>query len=143
MTIVSDNGTELTSNAILRWADDHKVEWHYIAPGKPVQNAFVESFIGRLRDELLNETCSARSYTPAPRWKPGAPITTRQATLAARLAEPRHLRRATAVRCAALHRRLRSADRRHTRPRGQNRPPNSNRRWIKVGGNVTVTIKSF
>ena len=55
-TIVSDNGTELTSNAILRWADDHKVGWHYIAPGKPVQNAFAESFIGRLRDELLNET---------------------------------------------------------------------------------------
>ena len=54
-TIVSDNGTELTSNAILRWADDHKVDWHYIAPGKPVQNAFAESFIGRLRDELLNE----------------------------------------------------------------------------------------
>jgi putative transposase len=37
-------------------ADDHKVSWHYIAPGKPVQNAFAESFIGRLRDELLNET---------------------------------------------------------------------------------------
>ena len=55
-TIVSDNGTELTSNAILRWADDHKVAWHYIAPGKPQQNAFIESFIGRLRDELLNET---------------------------------------------------------------------------------------
>ena len=54
--IVSDNGTELTSNAILQWADDHKVAWHYIAPGKPVQNAFAESFIGRLRDELLNET---------------------------------------------------------------------------------------
>ena len=55
-TIVSDNGTEFTSNAVLRWADDHKVNWHYIAPGKPVQNAFAESFIGRLRDELLNET---------------------------------------------------------------------------------------
>jgi putative transposase len=54
--IVSDNGTELTSNAILQWADDHAVAWHYIAPGKPVQNAFAESFIGRLRDELLNET---------------------------------------------------------------------------------------
>ncbi len=55
-TIVSDNGTEFTSNAILRWADDRKVGWHYIAPGKPVQNAFIESFNGRLRDELLNET---------------------------------------------------------------------------------------
>jgi putative transposase len=54
--IVSDNGTEFTSNAILRWADDHKVAWHYIAPGKPTQNAFIESFNGRLRDELLNET---------------------------------------------------------------------------------------
>ena len=55
-TIVSDNGTELTSNAILRWADEHKIAWHYIAPGKPTQNAFVESFNGRLRDECLNET---------------------------------------------------------------------------------------
>ena len=52
-TIVSDNGIELTSNAVLRWADDHKVAWHYIAPGKPPQNAFAESFIGRLRDECL------------------------------------------------------------------------------------------
>ena len=54
--IVSDNGTELTSNAILTWADRHKLAWHYIAPGKPAQNAFIESFNGRLRDELLNET---------------------------------------------------------------------------------------
>jgi putative transposase len=55
-TIVSDNGTELTSNAILSWADQTKVGWHYIAPGKPMQNAFVESFNGRLRDEFRNET---------------------------------------------------------------------------------------
>lgn len=55
-TIVSDNGTELTSNAILAWTDESKVGWHYIAPGKPMQNAFVESFNGRLRDEFLNET---------------------------------------------------------------------------------------
>ncbi len=54
--IVSDNGTELTSNAILKWCAEHKVEWHYIAPGKPMQNGFVESFNGRMRDELLNET---------------------------------------------------------------------------------------
>ena len=55
-TVVSDNGTELTSNAILSWADRSGVGWHYIAPGKPMQNGFVESFNGRLRDELLNET---------------------------------------------------------------------------------------
>ena len=54
--IISDNGTELTSTAILAWSDRQKVAWHYIAPGKPVQNAFIESFNGRLRDELLNET---------------------------------------------------------------------------------------
>lgn len=54
--IVSDNGTELTSNAILFWTEQTRVGWHYIAPGKPTQNAFIESFNGRLRDEFLNET---------------------------------------------------------------------------------------
>ena len=54
--IVSDNGTELTSMAILRWSQDSLITWHYIDLGKPQQNAFVESFNGRLRDELLNET---------------------------------------------------------------------------------------
>jgi putative transposase len=53
---VADNGTELTSMAILRWSQERGVDWHYIAPGKPTQNAFIESFSGRLRDELLNET---------------------------------------------------------------------------------------
>ena len=57
--VVSDNGTELTSMAILRWSQEHWVEWHYIAPGKPMQNGFVESFNGRLRDECLNETLFA------------------------------------------------------------------------------------
>ncbi|CUH77244.1 putative transposase OrfB [Tritonibacter multivorans] len=53
----SDNGdgTEFTSRAILKWADETEVPWHYIDPGKPQQNAFVESFNGSLRDELLNE----------------------------------------------------------------------------------------
>ncbi|MFG1306054.1 IS3 family transposase [Xanthobacter autotrophicus] len=55
-TIVSDNGTELTSMAILKWCQQTGVEWHYIAPGKPMQNGFVESFNGRFRDECLNET---------------------------------------------------------------------------------------
>jgi putative transposase len=54
--IVSDQGTEFTSNAILAWSEDHRVEWHYIAPGKPMQNGYVESFNDRMRDELLNES---------------------------------------------------------------------------------------
>lgn len=53
--IVSDNGTEFTANAILTWCKDHEIEWHYIEPGKPMQNGYVESFNGRMRDELLNE----------------------------------------------------------------------------------------
>lgn len=52
--IVSDNGCELTSTAVLRWSLG-RLDWRYIAPGKPVQNAFVESFNSRLRDECLNE----------------------------------------------------------------------------------------
>jgi putative transposase len=56
LTCVSDNGTEFTGMAILRWSQDMRIEWHYIAPGKPQQNAFIESFNARLRDELLNET---------------------------------------------------------------------------------------
>ena len=52
-SIVSDNGTEFTSKAVLKWAKDHDVEWHYIDPGKPQQNAFIESFNGSLRDECL------------------------------------------------------------------------------------------
>ena len=55
-SIISDNGTELTSNAILSWCADTRVDWHYIDPGKPMQNPFIESFNGRLRDEFLNET---------------------------------------------------------------------------------------
>jgi putative transposase len=54
--VVSDNGTEFTSNAILGWQREHAIEWHYIAPGKPMQNGYIESFNGRMRDELLNES---------------------------------------------------------------------------------------
>jgi putative transposase len=46
----------IRSERLLKFVDDHKFDWHYIAPGKPTQNAFIESFNGRLRDELLNET---------------------------------------------------------------------------------------
>ena len=64
LMVVSDNGTELTSNAMLKWQQERGVDWHYIAPGKPMQNGFVESFNGRLRDECLNEHLF-RSYRHA------------------------------------------------------------------------------
>jgi putative transposase len=70
--IVSDNGTELTSRAVLEWTNRTGVEWHYIAPGKPVQNAFVESFNGRFRDECLNEevfTSLAEARAVIKRWR--------------------------------------------------------------------------
>ena len=42
-------GTELTSNAVLSWCGKIGMEWHYSAPGKPMQNGYVESFNGRMR----------------------------------------------------------------------------------------------
>jgi len=54
--IISDHGTEFTSNAMLAWTHEHQVSWHFIAPGKPTQNGICESFQGRMRDEFLNET---------------------------------------------------------------------------------------
>ena len=53
--IVSDNGTEFTSKVMLVWAQDTRVDWHYITPGKPQQNGYTESLNGKLRDEFLNE----------------------------------------------------------------------------------------
>jgi putative transposase len=54
--IVCDNGPEFTSEALDIWAHHHGVTLHFIDPGKPVQNAYAESFNGRLRDECLNES---------------------------------------------------------------------------------------
>jgi putative transposase len=53
--VVSDNGTDLSAITMLRWQQDCAVEWHYIVPGKPMQNGFVKSFNGRLRNDCLNE----------------------------------------------------------------------------------------
>ncbi len=54
--IVSDHGTEFTSNAMLAWTEETGVPWHFIAPGKPMQNGICEAFNSKMRDELLNET---------------------------------------------------------------------------------------
>jgi putative transposase len=52
--ISCDNGPEFRSRALDAWAYEHHVLLHFIQPGKPVQNAYIESFNGRLRDECLN-----------------------------------------------------------------------------------------
>jgi len=53
--ILSDNGTEFTSIAVLKWCQEKEIRWDYIQPGKPYQNGYIESFNGKLRDECLNE----------------------------------------------------------------------------------------
>jgi putative transposase len=54
-TLVLDNGPEMTSKAMFFWAKRHGVKLHFIQPGKPTQNAFVESFNGKFRDGCLNQ----------------------------------------------------------------------------------------
>lgn len=54
-SIVVDNGSEFTSRVLDAWAHQHSVRLEFIRPGKPVENAYIESFNGRLRDECLNQ----------------------------------------------------------------------------------------
>ena len=51
-----DNGPEFISRVVDQWAYAHGVALHFIDPGKPVQNAFIESFNGKFRDECLNQS---------------------------------------------------------------------------------------
>jgi putative transposase len=53
--IVTDNGPEFTSKALDQWAWERGIRIHFIQPGKPVQNAFVESMNGKFRTECLSE----------------------------------------------------------------------------------------
>ena len=71
---MSDIGTELIRQQF-RPGRTEGEGWHYITLGKPVQNAVVESFNGRLHDELLDETLFDRCRMPAPSPKGGAPTT--------------------------------------------------------------------
>jgi putative transposase len=53
--LVMDNGPEFTSKAMLCWAEERGVKLHFIDPGRPMQNAYIESFNGKFRDECLNQ----------------------------------------------------------------------------------------
>jgi transposase InsO family protein len=74
---------------MLAWSKDTVFDWHFIAPGKPMQNGFIESFNGRMRDELLNEPCSSISTTPAPKSVTGSPYPA--SSLVAEISHPRGL----------------------------------------------------
>lgn len=63
-------GTEFTIRAILKWAGDNAIDWHYIDPGKLQQNSFIESYNGSLRDEVLNE----ETFVPLPHGLPGGSL---------------------------------------------------------------------
>jgi len=70
--IRTDNGAEFTGRAMLTWAHRQGIELRLIEPGKPNQNAYVESFNGRLRDECLNEhwfTSLAHARTVIENWR--------------------------------------------------------------------------
>ena len=136
-TIVSDNGTELTSNAILRWADDNKVEWHYITPGKPVQTPSPSPSSAACAMSCSTRRCSGRYRT--------------RAALDAWRSDYNHDRPhsrlgwlspaiyAAQRRSAALRSTDGSAPRTAatTAQQGITDAQNSNRHWIKIGGNVS------
>jgi putative transposase len=73
--IVSDNGTEFTSNAMLAWAEDHNIAWHFIAPGKPMQMGFARALTVGCEMSFLMKPCSSASITPEPASRIG-PMTT-------------------------------------------------------------------
>jgi putative transposase len=60
--LLTDNGPEFAGVALEEWCHKHQVEHRFIAPGKPTQNAYVESFNGKLRDECLNENLFANIH---------------------------------------------------------------------------------
>jgi putative transposase len=71
--IVSDNATDFTSPAILKWAGGNRLEWHYIDPGKPQQNAFIK---GRWATSCSTRSCPTASPMPGASWRSGATTTT-------------------------------------------------------------------
>ena len=92
--IVSDNGTEFTSSAVLAFTQAAGLDWRYIAPGKPTQNAFAESFQGRMRDEMP-QRASLLLDEPRPRRRRrlGRGLQYRAAPFGDRLHDTRRLRR--------------------------------------------------
>jgi putative transposase len=138
---VSDRGTELISMAILRWSQETAAEWHDIASGKPPQNAFVESFNGRLRDQLLNETLFASLATPGRRWPHRGSTTTPSGRTAARQFVAGRVRQAqrpgiATGRDAALNRGLSAPSCCRSEPARLTWPTDPTHPWMRNGAQV-------
>ena len=125
--VISDNGTEFTSNAILGWAEERRVEWRYIAPGKPMQNGFTESFNGRLRDELHNEILFSR-------------LDQARMALAIWRADYNSSRPHSQLGWRTPTEFATTFPRRYKRPPGQIQPTERTSGWIKVGGKVNSRL---
>jgi putative transposase len=138
--IISDHGTEFTSNAMLVWAQSSRIAWHFIAPGKPMQNGICEAFNGRMRDELLNETIFYDlDHGPIGASAMDRCIQSEAPPLSPRLSHPRGLR-------GNLHRNERSAAQPRPAPpiaRCSARAPapistcDSSPHWMNAGGHST------
>ena len=141
--VVSDNGTELTSNAILTWVDQSRVAWHYIAPGKPMQNAFIESFNPAAGRTAQRDAVHVTGPGPRRARMLADRLQRRTTTLAAWMENAvrvrLHLPSATRS-GAALCRGLRASSRRR-RPTGQIQQPARTQDWIKLGGKVTANSR--
>jgi transposase InsO family protein len=75
-TVVSDNGTELTSSAILRWSQERRVEWHYIAPASQCRTASSRASTGACATNASTRRCSRRCRMPGSCLMPGGTTTT-------------------------------------------------------------------
>jgi hypothetical protein len=119
-TIVSDDGTESTSNAILQWADDHRVAWHYIAPGKAVEKPSRNRLSAACAANCSTRRCSARCRTCTLSLMFGAWTTTLSARIPglAGRAPPPTLRHSDALRCVPP-----------TAPLGEPPPPPPNKAY--------------
>jgi putative transposase len=94
-TIRFDNGSEFTSHAMLRWGAERMVHLHFIDPGKPTQNAQIESLNGKIRDELLNAHSFMTIFSSTQGRRMAARLQRDSAALCARLSNAKGVRRAS------------------------------------------------
>jgi len=145
--IVEDDCQRLASNAILEWAAQSHVPQHYIAPGKPMQNAFIESFTGRLRDELPNETLFtflAQARVALGCWRIDHNGSHPHCQLGWKTpSESEFCLPSAPGSGAALGQGLRASSHGSRCPRAQSKPRKRTHYWIKRGGKVTSDGECF